>query len=640
MAFKRKLDDRDVPREAKPNNKSPDIPNFDSFGLDARLLQGISHEKYACPTQVQSRAIPLALEGKDIIARSKTGSGKTAAYVLPVLQSILRRNADDPSSRHTSTLILVPTKELASQVASVISSLSKYCSNHVRCENVTRKEDDRIQRARLVERPDIVVATPSRAATHFTDKTLSPDALTHLVIDEADLVLSYGYEDDLLTVAKVLPKGLQVFFMSATLGKEVDQLKELFGSDPQVIALEEQETTAGQVSQFMVRCAEDEKFLLAYAVFKLKLIKGKCIIFVADIDRCYRLKLFLEQFGVKSCVLNSELPVNSRIHVVEEFNRNIYDIIIASDENEIVGSEGRSKKKKARSADEDAEGDMEVDENNHISDHDKDRENGTEDGAKESPPGRQDEKNRSGPPKKKQKTSKQDKEYGVSRGIDFKNVACVVNFDLPVTSKSYTHRIGRTARAGKAGMALSFVIPKDQHRKHKPTSIPSTEHDEEVIARIIRHQEKKGQSVQPYQFDMKKLDGFRYRMADALRAVTRIAIREARARELRQELLKSEKLKRHFEENPADLQHLRHDGQLHTARIQHHLKHVPDYLLPGKSKQGLLPVDQNYVGFHKPNENRIKKARMYNKMKKRNAGKPGRGSDPLKTFNAKGRGKK
>ena len=86
----------------------------------------------------------------------------------------------------------------------------------------------------------------------------------------------------------------------------------------------------------LVRCGEDEKFLLAYVIFKLKLIKGKCIIFVSDIDRCYRLKLFFEQFGIKSCVLNPELPVNSRIHVVEEFNKNVYDIIIATDEHEVL----------------------------------------------------------------------------------------------------------------------------------------------------------------------------------------------------------------------------------------------------------------------------------------------------------------
>ena len=130
-------------------------------------------------------------------------------------------------------------------------------------------------------------------------------------------------------------------------------------------------------------CAEDEKFLLAYVIFKLQLIKGKCIIFVGDVDRCYRLKLFFEQFGIRSCILNSELPVNSRIHVVEEFNRNVYDIIIASDENEVLGNESKADKEEAEDA---ADG----------------TEKPKEDGEQQK--------------KKKRKLSKRDREYGVSRG--------------------------------------------------------------------------------------------------------------------------------------------------------------------------------------------------------------------------------
>ena len=574
-------------------------------------------------------------------ARAKTGSGKTAAYVLPIVQAILRRKAADSATKQSSGLVLVPTKELAGQVTNVITSLSAYCDDLVRCENLTRKEDDRVQIARLAERPDIIVATPMRAALHLEAGSLLATNLTHFVVDEADLVLSYGYDNDLQTIAQTLPKGIQSFFMSATLSEEIDTLKKLFGSDPVILALDDGEKPSS-VSQYMVRCAEDEKFLLVYAIFKLKLIKGKCIIFVADIDRCYRLKLFLEQFGVRSCVLNSELPVNSRIHVVEEFNRNIYDIIIASDEHEVLGDEFSKKPKKSEGHTSDMgnnnQGKLPAE-----TDNDSSQDMGNKDGelevkltAKEQLPDEED----LAPPKKQRKASKRDREYGVARGIDFKNVACVLNFDLPTTSRSYTHRIGRTARAGKSGMALSFVIPKDQYRKHKSTSIPSTEYDEEVVAKIIRQQEKKDQTVQPYHFDMKKLDGFRYRMSDALRAVTRLAVREARTRELRQELLKSEKLKRHFEENPAELQQLRHDGELHTTRIQHHLKHVPDYLLPGKSKQGLVNGDQTFVGLAKTSENRIKKARMHNKMKGRNARVGGKKLDPLKTFSARGRGKR
>jgi ATP-dependent RNA helicase DDX56/DBP9 len=146
-------------------------------------------------------------------------------------------------------------------------------------------------------------------------------------------------------------------------------------------------------------------------------------------------------------------------------------------------------------------------------------------------------------PSKKRKT-KRDSEYGVSRGIDFKNVATVINFDLPTTASSYTHRIGRTARAGKNGMALSFVVPESLYRKHIPTTVKTAEDDERVLRKIVKQQQKKGKEVKDYNFNTEQVDAFRYRMNDALRAVTKVAVREARTRELRQELLKSEKLKR------------------------------------------------------------------------------------------------
>ncbi|KAG8426512.1 ATP-dependent DNA/RNA helicase [Metarhizium acridum] len=136
------------------------------------------------------------------------------------------------------------------------------------------------------------------------------------------------------------------------------------------------------------------------------------------------IETLFEQFGIRSCILNSELPVNSRIHVVEEFNRNVYDIIIASDEKEVLGNEEKADEEENHEGDQEEDSDAEKEERR---------------------------------PKKKRKASKRDKEYGVSRGIDFKNVAAVINFDLPTSASSYTHRVGRTARAGKAGMALSFV---------------------------------------------------------------------------------------------------------------------------------------------------------------------------------------
>ncbi|KAI9679629.1 MAG: ATP-dependent DNA/RNA helicase [Trizodia sp. TS-e1964] len=627
--MKRKLDSQNVPSEVSPPQAAvEDECTFASFGLDSRILQGIANEKYSKPTLVQSKAIPLALEGKDIIARAKTGSGKTVAYLIPIFESILKRKAGTTSKAATQALILVPTRELSEQVCRVAGALTAFCAKDIRVVNLAQKVSDAVQRSLLSDSPDIVIATPARVALNVNTSALCLENIVHLVIDEADLVLSYGYVADLHILASKIPKGVQSILMSATMTDEVDALKSLFCQKPVILKLEDEQNDKSQLSQYVVRCAEDEKFLFIYVIFKLKLIKGKCIIFVGDIDRCYRLKLYLEQFGVRSCILNSELPVNSRVHIVEEFNKGIYDIIIATDEHEVLGEEDEAPRPVTRKKP-------------SIDSHAIDKVLPPIEGAKEC--AELEASATQEPPRKRRKGWKKDKEYGISRGIDFKNVACVLNFDLPTTSRSYTHRIGRTARAGKSGMALSFVVPLEHYRKHKPTSFPTAKHDEETLAKIIKHQGKKGQELTPYHFDAKQVEPFRYRMGDALRAVTRIAIREARTRELRQELLKSDKLKRYFEENPDEMRHLRHDGELRAAKVQPHLKHVPEYLLPKGGAQAVAGTDVEFVGPGRANGDGIKRARAKQSAKGKAKGK-GRGGkvgmkrrDPLKSF--KGRGK-
>ncbi|WZH43407.1 P-loop containing nucleoside triphosphate hydrolase protein [Fusarium acuminatum] len=586
----------EVEKPTKSAQKQEEETSFVDLGLDPRLLQAIAQQKFAKPTLVQRKAIPLALNGQDVLAKADCGSGKTAAYVLPLLSSILKRKATD-STAFTTALILVPTRELADQVFKAIELFASFCAKDISTVKLTDKVSNAVQRALLSNSPDIVISTPSTAWHNVNSSSLSIDKLTHLILDEADLVLSYGYSEDLENLSRVVPKGVQVMMMSATLTDEVDTLKGIFRRDPTLLDLKEKEAEGEGITQFVAKCGEDEKFLLAYVIFKLKLIKGKCIIFVSDIDRCYRLKLFFEQFGIRSCILNSELPLNSRVHVVEEFNKHVYDIIIAADEkNEMLGDDdeaaeaGETEAEKQVNGDDDAETDTKR-------------------------------------PKKKAKKSKGgDKEYGVSRGVDFKKVSAVINFDLPSTASAYTHRIGRTARAGQTGMALSFVVPKDLYRKHMPTSTPACENDEKIMARIVKQQAKRGKEVKPYNFNMKQVDPFRYRMNDALRAVTKVAIREARTRELRQELLKSDKLKRYFEENPTELTHLRHDGELRTARQQAHLKHIPEYLLPKDGKQALTG-DIGFVALRKDRKG---------KGKGRKGFKVGsRKRDPLKTFKAR-----
>ena len=351
---------------------------------------------------------------------------------------------------------------------------------------------------------------------------------------------------------------------------------------------------------------------------------------MGEIDRCYRLKLFFEQFGIKSCILNSELPVNSRLHVIEAFNKNVYDIIIAADEHEVLEIHKAHKVKSSSTEPEHTDEEAPHDDLSAV--------NGTAETTTQTNGQEDQHSDEGGEPTAKRHTKKgKRKEYGISRGIDFQNVSCVLNFDLPTTPKSYTHRIGRTARAGKTGMVLSFAIPSELYHKHPATSLPSGKYDEEVLEKITKHRQKKGQELKPYHFDMQQVDAFRYRMNDALRAVTRMAIREARTRELRQELLNSEKLKRHFEENPDDLHHLRHDGELRGARIQQHLKHVPDYLMPTNGNKGITQDDVGFVGLRKPTDNRIRKARAHNRMRGKGRNATTKRSDPLKTFNARGR---
>lgn len=146
--------------------------------------------------------------------------------------------------------------------------------------------------------------------------------------------------------------------------------------------------------------------------------------------------------------------------------------------------------------------------------------------------------------KRKQRNKAGDKEYGVTRGVDFIDVACVLNFDLPTSSRSYTHRVGRTARAGRTGMSLSYVVPASLWGKNKAVGcLQSAKDDETVFSKIEKEQAARGSKINEYKFDMKQVEAFRYRMEDALRSVTRAAIKEARIKELKTEILNSDKLK-------------------------------------------------------------------------------------------------
>ncbi|KAI5964469.1 DBP9 [Candida theae] len=547
-----------------------------SLNLDPRLLQAIDQLGFQNPTLIQSSAIPLALEEKrDIIAKASTGSGKTAAYAIPIIQNLLL----DGTSPGIKSIVLVPTRELSNQVFQFMEKLIKHSSKKIGILNLSSSYSDQVLNSLLANKPEIIISTPSKLVQilemHDEKSPIDLSSVRNLTIDEVDLILSFGYLEDLAKLESYLPvkKNLQTFLMSATINDDINELKTKFCTKPAILKLDDEKSSNDKLVQFYAKTTEFDKFLLSYVIFKLNLIKGKTIVFVNNIDRGYRLKLFLEQFGIRCCILNSELPINSRLHIVEEFNKNVYHLLIATDEISIEKEDGELEEGKSAPKEE----------------------------------------------KPKSKKSKKDKEYGVSRGVDFKNVACVLNFDLPTTSKAYVHRIGRTARAGKSGMALSFVIPLNEVGKHKTATLATAKRDEKILNKIVKQQEKNGFDIKPYQFDMKQVEGFRYRADDAFRAVTQTAIREARVKELKNELINSEKLKRFFQENPQNLATLRHDKELHPARVQAHLKNLPEYLLPESARSDVKNI--GFVPFHK---NKVNKYRKKGKSKRK--------QDPLKTF--------
>ncbi|KAL7981305.1 hypothetical protein Chor_002201 [Crotalus horridus] len=520
--------------------------SFAQMGLDARILQAVAELGWAAPTPIQEKAVPLALEGKDLLARARTGSGKTGAYALPLLQRLLAAKASAlVAEQAVRGLVLVPTRELARQALRMLRRLAAYCARDVRAVDLAGPEDPAVQRPLLMEKPDVVIGTPSRVLAHLQMQNLRLQNSLEILT----FIMSATFNEDVQTLKELvlhnavrnglawyLPDltGVVLQFASLELGLAFAQLwwHGAWKKPPAAffwlsnagvhaplmqVTLRLQESPlpdSSQLSQFQIQCeTEEDKFLLLYALLKLSLVRGKVLLFVRRIDRCYRLKLFLEQFGIAACVLNSELPVQSRCHIISQFNRGIYSYIIATDEQDLAEPEGTSRKRKK---------------------------------------GTKGEKGK-------------DQEYGVSRGIDFHNVSAVFNFDFPPSFESYIHRAGRTARVHNPGTVLTFVLPSERLLLAK-------------IEEVLTAESASKYTLTPYQFQMGEIEGLRYRCQDAMRSVTKQAIKEAQLREIKEELLNSEKLKTYFEDNPRDLNLLRHDKPLHPAIVKPHLRNVPEYL--------------------------------------------------------------
>lgn len=280
--------------------------SFSSYGFDERVLSKIAEMGWESPTAIQESMFNYVLNKRNVIAKARTGSGKTAAYVLPLLDL----NLKNPNHK---SIIFVPSRELLQQVYRMVKHLApKDCYVFELSDNISEQTFQNLQ-------PDIIITTPSKLMKNINLIQNFLSLYKSIVIDEADLVTTFGHSNALKKlVALEELKNVQLILLSATLDIEDEELNELRSilniNEPIILSLKSLPSN-DRLKQFNVSCHEaEDKFLLLLALLKLKLLTGKSLIFCNDVDNCYRVRLFLEQFGLKSVVLNAEMPYKSRLH--------------------------------------------------------------------------------------------------------------------------------------------------------------------------------------------------------------------------------------------------------------------------------------------------------------------------------------
>lgn len=552
--------------------------SFDDLGLNPCLLRAIQKRGFDQPTDVQANAIPQALEGRDVVARARTGSGKTLAYLLPIFHRILTQGKGKAGWQ---AMVLVPTRELAEQVRQEASEIAKHCGEGVSVTSMLIEGSS--ARAAIAKAGQVVISTPAKIAALIRERMLTPRSLERtlgtLVLDEADLLLSYGYENDVSLLAPAIPRSCQCMLMSATTSEDVEKITKLILKNPISMDLLSSSNgmlenkplvdatpmdaygggAAAEIDHYKIelpsKCGSGgrnaeitEKLLHVLTLLRLKLVASKVLMFVNSPEEAMRLRLFLDAFGIRVAVLSSDQPLNSRHHVLQEFNRGLFDYLIATDTMHGTNDNEQGQEKKSIQKRRNAKG------------------------------------------------KSKDPEYGVTRGIDFKGVKTVINFDMPDGTDGYVHRVGRTGRAGESGTAVTLVVPSEASffkslegklKNENPQNAKKFESDAYIKDDTF--------TITPFErITSAAVEALRYRAEDVARSITKNVIREARAKDLKAEIMNSKKLRSFFEDRPADLALLKHNRSLGANGVAGaaapHLKHIPGYLrdpsLQGKSVVG------------------------------------------------------
>lgn len=301
---------------------------FDELGLIPELLERVTELEYLTPTRIQSQCIPIVLKGGDLLAGANTGSGKTAAFALPILQHLQVQNKSATKGNLVRALVLVPTRELAQQVAVSFKSYAQRLTPRVKVEAVFGGVSANTQMLALRGGADVLVATPGRLLDLLSSNAIKLSQVSHLVLDEADRMLSLGFTDELGEILALLPKRKQTLLFSATFPEEVKELTDALLSSPVEIQLQSEEESTLRQQVYTVN--KSRKTALLGHLIKENHWR-QVLVFASAKNTCNRLEQKLGKLGITAQVFHSDKSQGARTRVLEEFKSGDISVLIATD---------------------------------------------------------------------------------------------------------------------------------------------------------------------------------------------------------------------------------------------------------------------------------------------------------------------
>ena len=308
--------------------------NFSDLGLEPELLRAVADKGYDTPTPIQAKAIPVVLEGKDVMGAAQTGTGKTAAFTLPIIQKLLpNANASTSPARHPiRALILTPTRELSDQVADNASVYAKHTD--LRTAVVFGGVDIKPQAMLLRAGVEILIATPGRLLDHLGSKTADLSQVQILVLDEADRMLDMGFLPDLQRIINLIPAQRQTLLFSATFSPEIKKLAQTYLRNPITIEVARQNAAADTVKQVVHFVKSENKRAAIVTILQNRVKAGhtkQCIIFTNSRLGCARLAIALERDGIKAAAIHGDKSQSERMLTLEAFKSGAIDALVATD---------------------------------------------------------------------------------------------------------------------------------------------------------------------------------------------------------------------------------------------------------------------------------------------------------------------